>query len=46
LGRWKEVLARLVKQENESLQEINQQELTEALSTDSPDYFTLWENRN
>ena len=46
LGHWKEVLARLVKQENESLQEINQQELTEALSTDSPDYFSLWENRN
>ena len=46
LGHWKEVLDRLVKQENESLQEINQQELTEALSTDSPDYFSLWENRN
>jgi len=44
--RWAGVLARLVKQENEALQEINQQELTEALSADSPDYFTLWENRN
>lgn len=46
LHHWEDVLARLVKQENEALQEINQQELTEALSTDSPDYFTLWENRN
>jgi hypothetical protein len=44
--QWEAVLSRLVKQENEALQEINQQELTEALSTDSPDYFTLWENRN
>jgi hypothetical protein len=44
--RWEEVLARLVNEENQALQKINQQELTEALSTDSPDYFTLWENRN
>lgn len=46
MSSWEEVIARLVKQENEALQEINQQELTEALSGDSPDYFTLWENRN
>jgi hypothetical protein len=43
---WEEVLARLVREENQALQQINQQELTEALSADSPDYFTLWENRN
>ena len=46
VAHWEGVIARLVKQENEALQEINQHELTEALSSDSPDYFTLWENRN
>jgi hypothetical protein len=44
--RWEGVLTRLVTEENEALQRINQQELTEALRGDSPDYFTLWENRN
>jgi hypothetical protein len=43
---WDEVLSRLVSEENNFLQKLNRVELTEALSGDSPDYFTLWENRN
>lgn len=46
VARWEDVLTRLVAEENAALQRINQQELTEALRGDSPDYFTLWENRN
>ena len=46
VAHWEGVIARLVKQENEALQEINQHELTEAMTSDSPDYLTLWENRN
>jgi len=44
--QWTEVLSRLVSEENAAIQKINQQELIEALRGDSPDYFTLWENRN
>jgi hypothetical protein len=43
---WDEVLSRLVSEENNFVQKLNRVELTEALSGDSPDYFTLWENRN
>ena len=40
------LLIRLVTEENEALQKINHLELSEALASDAPDYFTLWENRN
>jgi len=43
---WDQVLSRLVSEENNVLQKLNRVELTEALSGDSPDYFTLWESRN
>ncbi len=43
---WENVISRLVREENQALQELSYQELTEALRDDSPDYFTLWENRN
>ncbi len=46
MGEWKDTLLRLVRQENQALQEVNQQELAEALASESPDYFSLWENRN
>ena len=46
ISRWERVIARLVAEENVVLQELSHQELTEALRDDSPDYFTLWENRN
>ena len=45
-AEWEEVLSRLISEENAVLQRLNQHELTEALHGDSPDYFTLWENRN
>ena len=46
MAQWEDTLARLVREENDALQEINQQELAEALNSESPDYFSLWENRN
>jgi hypothetical protein len=46
LAHWEDVLTRLVAEEHAALQKINQQELAEAMKGDSPDYFTLWENRN
>lgn len=46
LTEWEGVLSRLVAEENAELQKLSQQELTEAMRDDSPDYFTLWENRN
>jgi hypothetical protein len=46
VAQWTDVLSRLVSEENAAIQKINQQRLIEALRGDSPDYFTLWENRN
>ena len=46
IARWEQVVARLVAEENTVLEQLSHQELTEALRDDSPDYFTLWENRN
>ena len=46
ISQWEGVVSRLVTEENKVLQELSHQELTEALRDDSPDYFTLWENRN
>ena len=44
--QWEHVLSRLIAEENRLVQKLNQNELAEALHGDSPDYFTLWENRN
>lgn len=46
MPEWEELLSRLVAAEHAALQQVNQQELTEALKGDSPDFFTLWEHRN
>lgn len=46
ISQWEGVISRLVREENQVLQDLSYQELTEALRDDSPDYFTLWENRN
>lgn len=46
LAEWEGVLSRLVAEENAELEKLSQQELTAAMRDDSPDYFTLWENRN
>ena len=43
---WQGVLSRLIAEESAMLQSVSTQELNEALKGDSPDYFTLWENRN
>ena len=43
---WEGVLSRLVAEENEALNKINRDELSEAFGGDSHDYFSLWENRN
>ena len=43
---WEGVLDRLIAEENRILKELNRVDLTEAVQSDSPDYFTLWENRN
>lgn len=39
-------LSRLLAEEKAQLQKLSRQELTAAMRDDSPDYFTLWENRN
>ncbi len=39
-------ITRMVAGEKAALQDLGRQELTEAMRGDSPDYFTLWENRN
>ena len=43
---WREVLARMIARENAALQQVNKQQLSEALSGESPNLFTLWEQRN
>ena len=45
-AEWEEVLSRLVAEETAMLRTRQRFELTEALRGDSPDCFTLWENRN
>ncbi len=46
LAQWDNAVARLVAEEEAVLLRLNRQELAEAVHGDSPDYFTLWENRN
>jgi len=43
---WQGDLSRLIAEEGAMLQTVSAQELNESLKDDSPDYFTLWENRN
>ena len=45
-GDWEETLNRLIEEESNLLQKLSHQDLNEAVLSDSPDYFTLWENRN
>ena len=44
--QWQGALSRLIAEESAILQTVNSQELDQALKDDTPDYFTLWENRN
>ena len=43
---WEDTIADLVMRETAILQKLNEQQVVEALTGDSPDYFTLWESRN
>ena len=43
---WSAVITRLVEEESVVLKKLSQQDLAEAVPGDTPDYFTLWENRN
>ena len=46
VAQWEGAISRLVAEEGEVLHRQHQQELTATFGNDSPDYFTLWENRN
>ena len=46
LEAWEANFSHLLSQEREAVERLSRQELTEAMSGDSPDYFSLWENRN
>ena len=43
---WSDTLADLVQRETEIMEQLNEQQMEDALKGDSPDYFTLWESRN
>ena len=45
-NQWEPELNRLVQEEHRILKDLSSQDLAEAVQSDSPDYFTLWENRN
>lgn len=44
--QWEPELKRLVEEEHRILNDLGRLDLTEAVHSESPDYFTLWENRN
>ncbi len=44
--RWGETIADLVERETVIMQKVNEQQMADALKSDSPDYFTLWKSRN
>lgn len=44
--RWENIISDLVARETAILKMLNEQQVAEALKSDSPDYFTLWESRN
>jgi len=43
---WGATITDLVERESAITQQLNEQQMAEALKGDSPDYFTLWESRN
>ena len=44
--RWEAIIADLVERETIIMRKVDEQQMAEALQSDSPDYFTLWESRN
>ncbi|MBC8281452.1 MAG: hypothetical protein H8E48_11735 [Chloroflexi bacterium] len=43
---WGRTIADLIDRETVIMQKLNEQQMADALKSDSPDYFTLWESRN
>ena len=43
---WGRRIAGMAADENAIVEQMNRQQLSDALSNDSPDFFSLWENRN
>ncbi len=44
--RWGRTISDLIDRETSIMEKLNEQQMAEALNSDSPDYFTLWESRN
>ena len=44
--QWGRTIADLIDRESVIMQRFNEQQMADALKSDSPDYFTLWESRN
>jgi len=44
--QWGRTIADLIDRESVIMQRLNEQQMADALKSDSPDYFTLWESRN
>ncbi len=44
--RWVRTISDLIDRESAIVEKLNEQQMADALKSDSPDYFTLWESRN
>ena len=44
--QWDQKVSEMIAQETAILERLNRQQVVEAIRGDSPDYFSLWENRN
>ena len=44
--RWEQTISDLINRETAITEKLNEQHMSDALSSDSLDYFTLWESRN
>ena len=44
--RWEQTISNLINRETAITEQLNEQHMSDALSSDSLDYFTLWESRN
>ncbi len=44
--QWDQKIGEMIGEESAILERLNRQQVVEAIRGDSPDYFSLWENRN
>ena len=44
--QWDQKVIEMIAQETAIMERLNRQQVVEAIRGDSPDYFSLWENRN